>query len=82
MNKTGLRDDVLEIIDKNWPVHIKEIVHELGFEMDNSNIKKISYHVNELKKHEKVRVKRIGKALVVWPNEMEKLRIIHELLKV
>jgi predicted transcriptional regulator len=81
-HRKELREEVLGVIDGSWPTHIKEIVRNLGFEVDNSNIKKISYHVAELKKQEKVQVKRVGKALVVWPTEIEKLRAIHELLKV
>ena len=82
LHKANLRDSVLEVIEGTWPTHIKEIVRGLGFEVDNSNIKKVSYHVSELKRQEKVQVKRVGKALVVWPSEIEKLRVIHELLKV
>ena len=80
--KTSLREEIFEMVETKWPTHIKEIVFSLGFEVDNSNIKKISYHVSELKKQGRVQVKRIGKALIVWPHEMEKLRMIHELLKV
>jgi predicted transcriptional regulator len=81
MNKGTLRENIIEVVDRNWPTHVKEIVRALGFETDNLNIKKVSYHLNELKKQERVQMKRIGKALVVWPHEMEKLRIIHELLR-
>ncbi len=78
----SLRNKILDLVEKNWPVHVKEIVRELGLEMNNSNIKKVAYHIKELEKAEKVRVKRIGQALVAWPFEMEKLRVIYELLKV
>ena len=76
-----LRERVLDRIEHNWPTHIKEIVKDLGYEVNNLNIKKVAYHVKKLEKEEKVRVKRIGQALVVWPYDIEKLRIIHELLK-
>ncbi len=82
MRGEKLRDRVMDITEKRWPVHIKELVRNLGFEVNNSNIKKISYHVKELEKQERVRTKRIGKALIVWPHDMEKLRVIHELLRV
>ncbi|MFC2143836.1 hypothetical protein ACFLQO_00520 [Candidatus Aenigmatarchaeota archaeon] len=82
MRGEKLRDRVMDITEKNWPVHIKELVRNLGFEVNNSNIKKISYHIKELEKLERVRTKRIGKALIVWPHDMEKLRVIHELLRV
>jgi predicted transcriptional regulator len=78
----NLRTEILATIERNWPTHIKELIKDMGFEADNTNIKKFSYHVYELKKQEKVRVKKIGNAVVVWPVEMEKLRFIHELLRV
>ena len=82
MKGKALRQDILERIESNWPTHIKEIIRDLGFEVDNTNIKKFSYHIRKLEQAERVRVKRIGRALVTWPTEMEKLRMIHELLKV
>ena len=82
MRGKELRRQILELVDHQWPVHVKEIVRDLDFEMNNSNIKKISYHIKELEKNEKIRTKRIGKALIIWPHDMEKLRTIYELLKV
>ena len=77
-----LRQEILQRIESNWPTHIKELITDLGFEVDNTNIKKFVYHIRKLEEAEKVRVKRIGRALVAWPTEMEKLRVIHEMLKV
>jgi predicted transcriptional regulator len=54
----------------------------IGLEVNNSNIKRIDYHVKQLERFEKVRTKRIGKALIVWPHDIEKLRVIYELVKV
>ncbi len=82
MKEKKLRTKILTIIDNNWPTHIKELVNILKFEMNNSNIKKVAYHVKQLERKERVRVKRIGQALVIWPYDMEKLRVIHELLRV
>lgn len=82
MKGKTLRREILERIESNWPTHIIEIVRDLGFEVDNNNIKKISYHIRRLEEEEKIRVKRIGRAMVAWPIDMERLRIIHELLKV
>ena len=78
----NLRMEILNRIETNWPTHVKELVSDMGFEVDNNNIKKFSYHIHELKRQERVRIKKIGNALVVWPADMEKLRFIHELLKV
>jgi predicted transcriptional regulator len=82
MKGKALRMEILERIESNWPTHVREIVRDLGFETDNLNIKKFSYHIWKLEEQERVKVKRIGRALVAWPAEMEKLRVIHELLKV
>lgn len=76
-----LRKGVMDIIEHHWPVHVKEIVRNLGMEMNNNSIKKISYHIKELEKAEKVRTKRVGRALVAWPHDMERLRVIYELIK-
>ena len=82
MKGKALRQEILERVESNWPTHIRELIRDLGFEVDNTNIKKFSYHIRKLEEEEKVKVKRIGRAMVAWPNEMEKLRVIHELLKV
>lgn len=82
MKGKELRKNIMENVDHYWPVHVKELVRNLGLEMNNNNIKKISYHIKELEKTEKVRTKRIGKALIAWPHDMEKLRAIYELIRV
>jgi predicted transcriptional regulator len=82
MKGKALRNEILERVESNWPTHIREIIRDLGFEVDNTNIKKFSYHIRKLEEAEKVKVKRIGRALVTWPTEMEKLRVIHEMLRV
>jgi predicted transcriptional regulator len=82
MRGKQLRKMVMESIERNWPVHVKELVRDLGLEMSNNSIKKISYHMKQLEKDEKIRTKRIGKALIAWPHDMERLRVIYELIRV
>jgi predicted transcriptional regulator len=82
MKGKELRKNILELIEHHWPVHVKELVRDLGLEVSNASIKKVSYHIKELEKDEKVRTKRIGKALIIWPHDMEKLRLIYELIRV
>jgi predicted transcriptional regulator len=73
---------VLKIIHNNWPVHVREVARHLDLDpYDISNVSKIRYHFKSLEKQEKIRTKKIGRALVAWPTEMEKLRLIHELLR-
>jgi len=78
----NLQRTVLKIITDNWPVHVREVAKLLDLDpLDISNVSKIRYHFKSLEKQEKIRTKKIGKALVAWPYEMEKLRIIHELIR-
>lgn len=79
--KEKLRDKIMKLVERNWPTHIKELVSDLGYEINNLNIKKVAYHVKQLDAIEKIRTKRIGQALVVWPYDVEKLRVIYEMLK-
>lgn len=78
---SDFRSSVLKAIEDDWPIHTKQLVSALGLEVNNSNIKKVSYHVQRLEKEGKVRTKRIGLALTAWPMEMEKLRVIHEMMR-
>ena len=76
------RSRVLKTIEDHWPVHITEIAKELDMNpTKNSSITKIRYHINKLEREGKVHRKKIGQAVVVWPQEIEKLRFVHELLK-
>ncbi len=75
------RSSVLKEIEDNWPIHIRELISKLGLEDTNTSTKRISYHIQQLEKKGKVRTKRIGLALTAWPMEMEKLRVIQEMLR-
>ncbi|MBN2102157.1 MAG: helix-turn-helix transcriptional regulator [Candidatus Aenigmarchaeota archaeon] len=81
MKNKPFRQVVLEHIELNWPINTKEIAKGLGMKPDNGAIKRISYHIKNLEKDEKVMTRRVGKALVAWPQEIERLRMIHELLR-
>ncbi|NOX71441.1 MAG: hypothetical protein GXO64_01955 [Candidatus Micrarchaeota archaeon] len=81
MKGKSLREKIYEHIELNWPINTKEIAIAIGLEPENSNIKKISYHMKKLEKEERIMTRRIGKALVAWPFEIEKLRTIQEFLK-
>lgn len=75
------QSSILKAIEDDWPIHTKEIILKLGLESNNTSTKKISYHVQQLEKKGKIRTKRIGLALTAWPMEIEKIRIIHEMLR-
>ena len=74
---------VLESIIRYWPANPFEVARSLG---ENGNNKSLSskylYHFRKLKKMEMIEMKRTGNTYIAWPTEMERLRVIHDLLKV
>ena len=79
------RTEIYGIIESDWPIHISVIARKLGLPVDGEEKKKIiariNYHVNQLKKEEKILTKKIDRALVIWPYDIEKLRFVHEILR-
>lgn len=82
MKRKILRENIYKIIEKKWPTYISEICDELKLSVNNKNIAKIKYHIKILEKENKIRTKKIDRALVVWPISIEKLRVIRELVKI
>ncbi len=81
MTNKALRTDISGIIHQNWPVHASGICRQLGIEVSVSNISKVIYHMKKLDGHGEIRLRKIDRALVAWPAEIERLRVIHELIK-
>ncbi|MBD3203872.1 hypothetical protein GF327_06235 [Candidatus Woesearchaeota archaeon] len=73
--------EVYELINKNWPIHPSDICRLLEIKTNSSNISKIKYHFDLLEEQEKISTKKIDRALVAWPLEIEKLRLMQELMK-
>jgi predicted transcriptional regulator len=75
--------DVLEAIVKEWPMNPLDVANSLG---DTGSKKTLSskylYHFRRLKHLGLIEMKRTGNTYIAWPMDMEKLRIIHELLRV
>jgi hypothetical protein len=80
-NAKALTKKVLEIIKEQWPVHPSDVCRRLNLELNSSNISKIKYHFDILQKQEKIRTKKIDRALVAWPVGIEKLRVMHDFFK-
>lgn len=80
--KEKTRDLVLRAIESEWPVGVTHVVEKLN-ELNGArfSLQSIKYHFDSLAKKGDIRVKKIGRNLVAWPMEIEKLRMIHELLK-
>jgi len=83
-----LRDNIIVIIEEKWPVSVTEIASHLGLfrkgmieKKRKAAIGKIIYHVKKLEKMEKIKIKKIGQTVIIWPTEIEKLRVMNELMK-
>ena len=77
----GLTIEVYRIIRESWPVHPSGVCRKLNLELNISNISKIKYHFDILKKNNRIRTKKIDRALVAWPVDMEKLRVMHDFMR-
>ena len=81
------RNEVYRIILDNWPIHVTEAAEKMNMlsNVDEDErklvITHLKYHFDQLARHEKIKVKKIGKAVVAWPIEIEKLRMVHEMMK-
>lgn len=70
----NLRKKVLEQIQDSWPIHPSEVCRKFGIADTVSNISKIKYHFDRLKEEKRINTKKIDRALVAWPAEIEELR--------
>ena len=73
---------VFEVIHAKWPVNPLEVAKNLG---DKGKIKTLSakylYHFKKLAQKESIHLKKVGNTYIAWPNDVEKLRVINEMLK-
>ncbi|MFH8086581.1 MAG: hypothetical protein QW609_02050 [Candidatus Aenigmatarchaeota archaeon] len=73
---------VFEIIHSRWPTNPLEVAEILG---DRGKEKTLSakylYHFRKLKEMGLIDMKKVGNTYIAWPTEIEKLRVVHELLK-
>jgi len=73
---------VFKIICSKWPLNPFEVAKELG---ENGKSKTLSakylYHFRKLKRMDLIEIKKLGNTYIAWPIDIEKLRMIHELLK-
>lgn len=82
MKGKKLRSEILRVIHDKWPIHVSGVIEHLGLDTENiTNVSKIRYHFNKLENKEVIHTKKIGRALVAWPVHIEKMRIIHEMIR-
>jgi len=78
---TELREKIMSIIALKWPTYMSEIVRELGLSTEKKNLLWVKYNVDQLAREGKIRIKKIDRAAVCWPADIEKIRIVHEFLQ-
>ncbi|MBD3155270.1 MAG: hypothetical protein GF368_01280 [Candidatus Aenigmarchaeota archaeon] len=77
-----LREKIFETIAAKWPTNVRAVIKEMGMdEMNISNVTKFKYHFDQLARNGRIRVKKIDRALVAWPKEIEKLRVVHQFMR-
>jgi predicted transcriptional regulator len=77
-----LREKIFEIISTRWPTYVRDVIEELGWDRENiSNVTKVKYHFDQLARERRIMVKRIDRALVAWPADVERLRVVHDFIK-
>jgi len=77
---------VLHVVHSRWPTSSLEIAEFLGHSISTREEKRllssrIVYHIKKLVERKKLMSKRFGNALVVWPYEVETLRVMQEMMK-
>ena len=74
---------ILEAIHNHWPTNPLEVARELGDEI--KDVKTVSarylYHFRKLRDAELIHLKRLGNTYIAWPIEVEKIRLIHEMVR-
>lgn len=79
---SGVSSRVFQAVHARWPINPLEVAGALG---DRGDPKKLSakylYHFKKLNERKLIVMKKLGNTYVAWPADIEKLRVIHELLK-
>jgi predicted transcriptional regulator len=82
LERKELREKIFEIISNKWPTYVRGVIEELGWDREDiSNVTKVKYHFDQLAREGRIRVKRIDRALVAWPADVERLRVVHDFIK-
>lgn len=83
---SSLENRILEYVHAHWPTSSTEVAELLQGaplvtrEEKRLHSSRISYHIQKLVSKQKLISKRMGNALVVWPYEVESLRVMHGLM--
>ncbi len=79
---SGVAVRVFEAVHSKWPINPMEVAEILE---DRGKAKSLSakyvYHFKKLNDKGLIRLKKMGNTYVAWPTDIEKLRVIHELIR-
>ena len=83
---SSLETRILDYVHAHWPTSSTEVAELLQGtplvtrEEKRRHSSRISYHIQKLVSKKKLISKRMGNALIVWPYEVESLRVMHGLI--
>lgn len=74
---------ILHVVHSRWPTSSLEIAEFLGQSVSSRDEKRLvssrlAYHIKKLVSKRKLMSKRFGNALIVWPYEVETLRVMKD----
>ena len=73
--------EIEKYLHGHWPCSASQIVKGLGFSEENrSKINLVTYHLREMDRKGKIKLKKIGRNLVAWPIDIEKIRFLRDFL--
>jgi len=73
---------VLEAIRHSWPTNPYEIAKRMDRGGDSKHVSaRLLYHFRRLNDRGFIMMKKVGNTFIVWPSDIERLRVIHELVR-
>ena len=80
LDKTS--EKVFKAIHSSWPANPLDIAKVLGDKgKDKTLSAKYLYHFKKLAEKELIQLKKTGNTYIAWPIEIEKIRVIQELIR-
>jgi hypothetical protein len=73
---------VLEALSATWPANPLEVARQLQDVGEEKSLSaKYLYHFKKLDKMKMIRMKKVGNTYIAWPTEVEKLRVLKDVLR-
>lgn len=73
--------EVYEVVRDDWPVNPVEVGRQLEGASDTPRLSaKYLYHFRKLEDAGLIRLRKVGNTYVSWPVEIERLRVIQDLM--